>query len=251
VTVGGGIGSVVAIPVPGTNGLAISLKPNGYVPPGGSTSTLFIQDVTGRRHLRLDYGFNKNTGKVDFHWNQKGTFNEFGIRDHTPVGRAGAGLDKGARYFKYGGRALLVIGLALDGYEVVTSDRPFRQLGVVAAGWVGAWAGCKVGGAIGAAVGTAIEPGGGSAVGGFAGCFIGGAAGYWAGKKLMAEGIDYAEGHVFHNVEEQQPPPQPPVPKSVPSVAPKPATSPSPAFNGGNWADQPICSASVGNLAVA
>jgi hypothetical protein len=92
VTVGGGMGSVVAIPVPGTNGLAISLKPNGYVPPGGSTSTLFIQDVTGRRQLRLDYGFNKNTGKVDFHWNQKGTFNEFGIRDHTPVGRGGASL---------------------------------------------------------------------------------------------------------------------------------------------------------------
>lgn len=249
VTVGGGMGSVVAIPVPGTNGLAISLKPNGWIPKSGSTSTLFIQDVSGKRHLRLDYGYNKVTKRIDFHWNQKGTATEFGITDHTPVGRGGAGLYKGARYFKYGGRALLIIGLAMDGYEVVTSDRPFRQLAVVAAGWAGAWAGCKVVGAVGAYGGTIVEPGVGTAVGGFAGCFIGGAAGYWAGKKLMAESIDYAEEHLFHNVEEQNPPSGATSTPS-PAAAPKPASAPSPA-NSGNWADQPICSASVGTLMAA
>src|SRR4249920_3434111 len=51
-----GIGqaSVVRIPVPGTNGLCIELRPRGWVPQSGSTSTLFFQDATGKRHLRLD-----------------------------------------------------------------------------------------------------------------------------------------------------------------------------------------------------
>jgi hypothetical protein len=39
-----GQASIVRIPVPGTNGLAIELRPRGYVPPSGSTSTLFFQD---------------------------------------------------------------------------------------------------------------------------------------------------------------------------------------------------------------
>jgi hypothetical protein len=53
-----GQASVVRIPVPGTNGLCIELNPKGWVPSGGSTSTLFFQDATGKRNLRLDYGYN-------------------------------------------------------------------------------------------------------------------------------------------------------------------------------------------------
>lgn len=48
-----GMAAVVRIPVPGTNGLAVELSPRGWTPKGGSTSTVFIQDVTGKRHLRL------------------------------------------------------------------------------------------------------------------------------------------------------------------------------------------------------
>jgi len=47
-----GQASVVRIPIPGTNGLGIELKPRGWTPKGGSTSTLFFQDATGKRHLR-------------------------------------------------------------------------------------------------------------------------------------------------------------------------------------------------------
>lgn len=45
---GAAMPSVVRIPVPGTNGLAVELSPRGRVPAGGSTSTIFIQDVTQR-----------------------------------------------------------------------------------------------------------------------------------------------------------------------------------------------------------
>ena len=89
--VGTGLSSVTRIPVPGT-GLYIELTPRGRIPKGGSTSALFIQDEAGKRTLRLDYGINKVTGKVDYHWNQKGTFAEFGIEGHTPAGSAGEAL---------------------------------------------------------------------------------------------------------------------------------------------------------------
>jgi hypothetical protein len=252
ISVGAGMASVIAIPVPGTKGLSIALKPNGFVPKGGSTSTLFIQDAAGGRHLRLDYGYNKVSGKVDFHWNQKGTFDTFGIKDHSSVGRGGAALYKGARYFKYGGRALMVVGLAMDGYEVVTSDRPFRQLAIVAAGWAGAWAGCKVVGGAGAAAGTLVEPGGGTAVGGLLGCFVGGAAGYWAGKKLMTESIDSAEEHLFHNVQEVPAPAPGASGNAFPSPLTQPPATPIPRpRQGRNWSDQPICSRSVGSAVFA
>lgn len=208
VAVPAGMASTVRIPVPGTKGLAIELSPRGWTPKGGTTSTLFIQSLDGKRQLRLDYGFNKTTGAVDFHWNQKGVADVFGKTDHTPAGRGGAALYRGARYFRYAGRALMVVGAATDAYSVVVSDRPFAQLMIVSGGWAAAWAGCKMFGAAGAAGGTAVEPGGGTAVGGIAGCFFGAAVGYWAGKTLvtMAVGSPDAE-RVQRTVEEFHPPP--------------------------------------------
>jgi hypothetical protein len=194
ITVGTGVGSVTRIPVPGTEGLFIELTPRGYVPASGSTSTLFIQDLAGKRQLRLDYGPNKSTGGTNYHWNQKGTFKHMGIPGHTPVGGGGKALYQGARYFKYGGRALLVIGAAIDLYSIVVAKKRVRQALRVAAGWTGAWAGCKVVGAGGAAVGTFVEPGGGTAVGGFAGCFVGGIGGY--------AGASWAAGHAYDWIEE-------------------------------------------------
>jgi hypothetical protein len=129
-----GLASVVRIPVPGTNGLAIELSPRGWTPQGGSTSRLFIQDVAGKRNLRLDYGYNVKTQAVDFHWNQKGTFNEFGIADHSPAGAAGEFVFKGAKYFRYGGRVLLVAAVAIDVYSIVVSSNPLRRSTQVVAG---------------------------------------------------------------------------------------------------------------------
>jgi hypothetical protein len=80
---------------------------------------MFIQDMTGKRRLSLNYGYNTKTKTLDFHWTQKGTFKEFGITDQAPAGTGGEALFKGARYLRYGGRVLLVVGAAIDINSIV------------------------------------------------------------------------------------------------------------------------------------
>lgn len=194
------------IPVPGTNGLAIELKPRGRIPAGGSTSTLFIQDATGNRHLRLDYGYNAQTKTIDYHWNQKGTNAFFKIQNHTPAGSSGEGLYKASRYFRYGGRLLVVVGVGMDVYSIVTASKPIRRASEVVTGWAGAWAGCEVFGGAGAAGGTAVAPGPGTAIGGVGGCIIGGIGGYWLGSKAGGAVYDWAEDTIFTPVPETSKP---------------------------------------------
>ncbi|MGC8469277.1 MAG: hypothetical protein ACP5NI_05145 [Acetobacteraceae bacterium] len=178
----GGVASLIRIPIPGTDNLAIELSPRNYG--GKSTSTLFLQDPAGKRLLRLDYGWNPKTKAVDFHWNQKGTFADFGIADHTPAGGFGEALYRGARAFKYLGRTLVVVGVALDVVSIVTASNPLLRTSEVAFGWAGAAAGGEAGGALGAEGGTFAEPGLGTAIGGLAGGIVGGIIGYWAGEKV-------------------------------------------------------------------
>jgi hypothetical protein len=59
--------------------------------------------------------------------NQKGTFDQFGIPDHTPVGRSGAALYEGARVFKYAGRTLSVIGAVTDLVSIAIASNPLRR----------------------------------------------------------------------------------------------------------------------------
>jgi hypothetical protein len=192
-----GMASVVRIPVPGTNGLAVELKPRGWTPKGGSTSTVFIQDVSGKRHLRLDYGYNVKSKTVDYHWNQKGTANTFGISDHTTVGKLGQNLYHAAKYLRWGGRVLMVVGVAADVVSIVQASRPLRRATQAVAGWAGAWAGCKVVGTAGAYAGTFVEPGLGTAIGAVGGCIIGGAAGYYAASGTAGIVYDWAEETIF------------------------------------------------------
>ncbi len=93
-----GQSSAIRIPIPNQPGLCIELRPRGFVPQGGSTSTLFFQDSSGKRHLRLDYGYNVKTKTIDYHWNQKGVAANFGIVDHSPAGRMAAAAHRAAKY---------------------------------------------------------------------------------------------------------------------------------------------------------
>lgn len=161
-----GQSSAIRIPIPGTGGLWVELKPRGYIPPGGSTSTLFFQDSIGRRQLRLDYGPNPRTNTIDYHWNQQRVYAQFRISDHTAAGRSGAGAYQAAKYFKYAGRMLFVAGAAIDIVSIVRASNPLRRASEVVVGWAGAWVGCKLAGAGGAAAGTAAAPGIGTAIGG-------------------------------------------------------------------------------------
>ncbi|HXJ19457.1 MAG TPA: hypothetical protein VMT03_04420 [Polyangia bacterium] len=188
-----GAASMIPIPVPGTKGLCIQLVPRGWVPKNGTTSTLFVQDALGKRNLRLDYGFNVKTGTVNYHWNQKGTFQTFGIADHALAGNVGRVVYQSARYFRYAGRVLAVVGVAADVYSVVKSDRPLRQATKVISGWAGAWVGCKVVGAGGAWVGSAVTPGMGTAIGGVVGCLVGGFIGYEGAARAAGRLYDWAD----------------------------------------------------------
>lgn len=196
-----GQAALVRIPVPGSGGLAIELRPRGRMPAAGSTSTLFFQDRSGRRHLRLDFGYNTRTGTIDYHWNQRGTYSQFGIADHGAAGSGAGGAYQAARYFRYAGRVLLVAGVAADVAAVVRAERPLRRATQAVSGWAGAWAGCKVLGAGGAAVGSLGSPLG-SAAAGLGGCIIGGAGGYFAGSAVAAEVYDWAADTVFEPLPE-------------------------------------------------
>jgi hypothetical protein len=191
-----GLASIVRIPVPGTNGLCIELRPRGWVPQSGSTSTLFFQDPTGKRHLRLDYGYNVKTRTIDYHWNQSGTHAQFGIPDHTPAGQAGEVAYNAAKYFRYAGRVLVVVGVAVDVVSIVQASKPMRRASQVVAGWAAGWVGCKIVGAGGAAVGTLASPLG-TAIGGIGGCIIGGIGGYYGGSAIAGEVYDWAENTFF------------------------------------------------------
>ena len=60
-----GLASVIRIPLPGSNNLAVEFRPRNFK--GNSTSVIFIQDKVGKRTLRLDYGYNVKTKTVDYH----------------------------------------------------------------------------------------------------------------------------------------------------------------------------------------
>jgi hypothetical protein len=188
--------SIVRIPVPGTNGLCIQLSPRGWTPRSGSTSTLFFQDATGNRQLRLDYGYNVKTRTIDYHWNQKGTFDVFGIADHSPAGQVGEVAYNAAKYFRYAGRVLVVVGVAIDVVSIVQASKPLRRASQVVVGWAAAWAGCQVVGGGGAALGTLASPIG-TAIGGIGGCIIGGIGGYYGGSIVGGEVYDWAENTFF------------------------------------------------------
>jgi uncharacterized membrane protein YgcG len=162
---------------------------------------LFIQDITGKRHLRLDYGYNKATGVTEWHWNQKGVAKDFGITNHTPVGAAEQALGNAAKYYKYAGGVLLVVGAAADAYSIVVSSKPLRRTIQVVSAWAAATAGCEAVGAGGAMAGTAVAPGLGTAIGGFVGCAVGAFIGYSTAEAAAGYLYDWAEGTVFRKIE--------------------------------------------------
>jgi hypothetical protein len=192
-----GASSILRIPVPGTKGLAIELSPRGWKPKTGSTSSLFIQDLTGKRHLRLDFGFNKNSQVFEWHWNQKGTSADFGITNHTSVGQTEQLLGQMSKVYRFAGRALTIGAAATDLHSIVTSSEPLRRSVQVVSGWAAAAEGCKVVGAGGAYLGTAAAPGIGTAVGGFLGCSAGAFIGYMSAERVSGHLYDWAAGAMF------------------------------------------------------
>jgi hypothetical protein len=98
---------------------------------------------------------------------------------------------RGARYLKYGGKALVIVGAGLDAYEIYRSGFSTRTITKKAGGWAGAaggaWLGAKGGAAAGAAIGVWFFGAGaapGAAIGGTIGSIGGGIGGYFAGEAV-------------------------------------------------------------------
>jgi len=99
-----------------------------------------------------------------------------GRLNHFPIPRkalrvASRGVVRGV------GRALVVGGIAYDGYAIY-SAAPGAERAEAIGGVVGSWGGA----AVGAAIGSAIVPGVGTVVGGVVGAIVGGFAGEAAGR---------------------------------------------------------------------
>lgn len=145
--------------------------------------------------LRLDHGPNVTTGgSTNWHWNQSGASNTFGIADHTVASPRAANFGRAMKYAKPLGRGALAVGAGMDAYSLGTEINQSVQTGDwdntvvegsrIAGGWAGAYGGAKALGAAGAGIGTLIAPGIGTAVGGAIGGLAGGALGYFGGSAL-------------------------------------------------------------------
>jgi hypothetical protein len=187
----GGPAAVIRIAIPEYRNLAIELSPRNFA--GQSTSALFFQDLSGKRVLRLDHGYNVRTRTVDYHWTQGGTFENFGIADPTPAGAPGAALYRGARVFKYHGRTVVVVGAAGDFVSVVTASNPLRRSSQVITAWALAYAAAETTGPVGALLGTPFGPPG-VPIGGIVFAIGGGIAGYTKGEIAGADVYDWGNG---------------------------------------------------------
>lgn len=123
----------------------------------------------------------------------------------TPVYEAFKNFDNVAKYTKTAGKALAVVGVALDAYELGSTiyldlNDEDKKLGKktlqtsvgIGASWAGGVGGAKLGAMGGAAVGTFFCPGLGTVIGGFIGGIGGGIAGALGGRTLSEYIIDKA-----------------------------------------------------------
>jgi hypothetical protein len=138
-----------------------------------------------------------NTTHPYWHVNQKGMHGLFGQADHAAMTPAQIAQGRQLRYLKIGGRAFLIIGVAVDAYQLGSAGAESIERGtprpVVAqavrtvGGWGGAWAGAKLG-CMGAGL-AGIETGPGAALFCIAGGAVGGFAGYY-GADWIADMIE-------------------------------------------------------------
>jgi hypothetical protein len=185
-------------PTPGTNSrFDLSFRDiSGHSNP---TSHAYLNRLTpqasGWKGLRLDHGPNVTTGgSTNWHWNQSGAKNAFGIADHTLASPAASRFGQVMKYAKPLGRVGMGLGIAMDGLSLGQNINESRKTGNwgntvedgsrIAGGWGGAWLGAKGGGALGATIGSFICPGIGTAIGGAVGGLAGGIGGYLGGSKL-------------------------------------------------------------------
>jgi len=184
---GAGLGSVLVyegktlVKIGGTD-FYISGKPPDYWK-GKTTSVLFVVNKNQPKKMyRLDFDVLKQGPKVGVRgWehNQKGVAKVLGLQvtNHQPAGGWARAAGRAIQMFKWGGRALFVVGVGSELVEIhYALDRTRAVLGGIAS------VGGAAGGAVAGAAAGARIPGPWFVKAG--GVLIGGAAGGWAGSKL-------------------------------------------------------------------
>jgi hypothetical protein len=192
---GAGLGSQIVIH--GNTPVGKGFYMSGTVPTNfkGSTSVLFIYQKSNPNIMyRLDYGPivkgpNATTANV-WHHNLSRVQQKLNltVANHsTGAGATTAG--QAINIYKWGGRALFVVGVASSAAEIYYAEDKQREIIIQAGGWAGAAAGgylgAKGGAVVGGAAGAPFAGVGavpGAAIGGFLGGLGGGALGFWGGS---------------------------------------------------------------------
>lgn len=99
------------------------------------------------------------------------------------------------------GRPLIVVGAAVDAYNLYNAENKVEEGSRIAGGWAGAWAGGTLGAKGGAIVGTFIGGPVGTVVGGIVGGVVGGVVGYIAGSELGQAAYDLLKEPVGEVIE--------------------------------------------------
>lgn len=87
-----------------------------------------------------------------------------------------SGTARSLNGLKIGGKAIVLVAIGLDAYEIYTSENKARTITSVVGGWGGAAAGAPLGAKGGAIIGVGV----GAAVGGL----VGGISGYFIGREI-------------------------------------------------------------------
>ena len=105
-----------------------------------------------------------------------------------------AAMNSAGAIAKYGGGALVVVGVGASVVTVTTASDPYRAGAQQSAGIIVGYGGASGGAAVGAAIGTAIFPGLGTGIGALAGAVIGGVGGGFAGQRMGGGAYDAIYG---------------------------------------------------------
>jgi RHS repeat-associated protein len=95
-----------------------------------------------------------------------------------------AAINNAAAWATWGGRSVMVVGVAADAYQVSTAPNPSLALVQVSGATIGGVGGASAGATIGGAIGTLFGPGPGTAIGALIGGMLGGTGGGAGGAYL-------------------------------------------------------------------
>ena len=125
---------VVHMPVPGSNGLCVVLQPRYRVPACGSAAALFLHYAAEGQHLRLDYGYSNRERAFHYHWQHDRSHADAGLMRQRRESVPQHVVYGGRRYYRFRGRALLLLGRAIEEIAIVedTALAPYSSLKEIA-----------------------------------------------------------------------------------------------------------------------